>query len=337
MNENFIVGLVVWIIKDFYNRLGSLVEHLNTKALTLALFSVAIWGSSFAAISASLQGGYSAGHLILVRFLIASIIFLFIALWPGVKFRFPQKEDLFKIGILGFIGISIYHLCVTYGQLTISAGTAGMLIGSAPIFTTIIAIIVLKERLGRIGWSGLAFGFIGILLIALGTGGGSFAISPGVFLVLIAAFSTAIFFVYQKPLFKKYSAIELTAYFTWVGTIPFLFFAPGLLEGIQHSTSEANLSAIYIGVFPTAIAYLTWAMALSYSAASSVSNSLYLEPVVAIFVTWIWLTELPSALSIIGGFVAIASVILVNMYGKNHQLKLSRQASTATYDKIDIL
>jgi len=78
-------------------------------------------------------------------------------------------------------------------------------------------------------------------------------------------------------------------------------------------------------------------MALSYSEASSVSNSLYLEPVVAIIVTWIWLQELPSALSIGGGFVAITSVILVNMYGKKHQLKLSPQASPPTYDKIDIL
>lgn len=314
-----------------------MVKYLNTKALILALFSVTIWGSSFASISASLQGGYTAGHLILVRFLIASIIFFIIALWPGVQFRLPHKEDLFKIVILGLIGISVYHLCVTFGQLSISAGTAGMLIGSAPIFTTIVAIIVLKERLGRIGWFGLAFGFVGILMIALGTGGGSLGISPGVFLVIMAAFSTAIFFVYQKPLYKKYTAIELTAYFTWVGTIPFLFFAPGLLEGIQHATLEANISAVYIGIFPTAIAYLTWAMALSYSEASSVSNSLYLEPVVAIIVTWIWLQELPSALSIGGGFVAIASVILVNMYGKKHQLKLSPQASPPTYDKIDIL
>lgn len=281
--------------------------------------------------------GYSAGHLILVRFLIASIIFFVIALWPGVKFQLPQKEDIFKIVILGFIGINIYHLCVTFGQLSISAGTAGMLIGSAPIFTTIIAIIVLKERLGRIGWLGLAFGFVGILLIALGTGGSSLGISSGVFFVLIAAFSTAIFFVYQKPLFKKYSAIELTAYFTWIGTIPFLFFAPGLFEGIQHATLEANLSAIYIGIFPTAIAYLMWAMALSHSEASSVSNSLYLEPVVAIIVTWIWLQELPSALSIVGGFIAIASVIIVNLYGKKNQLKISQQAPISTYDKIDIL
>lgn len=313
------------------------MEHLNTKALLLALFTVTIWGSSFAAISASLQGGYSAGHLILVRFLIASIIFIVIALWPGVRFRLPHKEDLAKLIILSFIGISIYHLCVTFGQLSISAGTAGMLIGSAPIFTTIIAIIVLKERLGKIGWFGLTFGFVGILLIALGTGGSSLGISPGVFLVLIAAFSTAIFFVYQKPLFAKYTAIELTAYFTWIGTVPFLFFAPGLFEGIQHATLEANLSAVYIGVFPTAVAYLTWAMALSYSKASSVSNTLYLEPVVAIMVTWIWLQELPSALSIGGGFIAICSVILVNMYGQKQQLKLSRQASISSYDKIDIL
>lgn len=90
---------------------------MNTKALILALFTVVIWGSSFAAISASLQGGYSAGHLILVRFLIASIIFLVIALWPGVNFKLPQKEDIFKIVMLGFIGINIYHLCVTFGQL----------------------------------------------------------------------------------------------------------------------------------------------------------------------------------------------------------------------------
>lgn len=310
---------------------------MNTKALVLALFSVAIWGSSFSAISASLQGGYSAGHLILVRFLIASFIFLVIAFLPGVKFQLPQKEDILKIAILGFIGINIYHLCVTFGQLSISAGTAGMLIGSAPIFTTIIAIIVLKERLGRIGWSGLTFGFIGIILIALGTGGSSLGISPGVFLVLIAAFSTAIFFVYQKPLFKKYSAIELTAYFTWVGTIPFLIFVPGLVEGIQQATLEANLSAIYIGVFPTAVAYLTWAMALSYSEASSVSNSLYLEPVVAIVVTWIWLQELPSILSIIGGFIAIMSVIIVNIFGKKNQLKLPQQAPVPSYDKIDVL
>ena len=293
---------------------------MNTKAFLLAIITVAVWGSSFPAISASLHGGYPPGHLTLFRFLIASLIFLLIALWPGNKFKLPEKQDVWKILSLGWIGISLYHLCATFGQLTISAGTAGMLIGSAPIVTTVMAVIILKEQLGKVGWTGLAFGFIGIMFIALGTGDSSLDISPGVFLVLIAAVATSIFFVYQKPLYKKYSAIELTAYFTWAGTIPFLFFTPGLFDTIQGASTEANLSAIYIGIFPTALAYLTWAIALSKSKASSISNTLYAEPVVAIIVTWFWLHDLPSHLSIVGGIIAISSLLLVNLYGKKHRL-----------------
>jgi len=289
---------------------------MNTKALLLASVSVIIWGSTFAAISASLQGGYSAGHLVLLRFMIASIIFGVIAMWPGVKFKLPEKRDALKILLLGFIGISVYHICATFGQLTVSAGTAGMLIGSTPIFTTIIAVLVLKERLGNIGWIGLGLGFTGIFMIALGTGGSSFGISPGVILFLISALATSIFFVYQKPLFKKYNPIELTAYFTWAGTLPFLIFAPGLLQDIQGATLEANLSAIYVGIFPATVAYITWAVALSLGNASSVSSMLYVEPVVAILVAWVWLHELPVPLSIVGGFIAISGVLIVNVFGK---------------------
>lgn len=206
---------------------------MNKKAFLLAIFTVFIWGSTFASISASLQGGYSAGHLILFRFIIASFIFIILAFIPQMRFSLPKKEDVLPIFALSWIGISIYHVCVTFGQLTITAGTAGMLIGSAPIFTTIIAVVVLKERIGTFGWIGLGFGFIGITIIGLGTGESSFDISPGVFLVIIAALATSIFFVFQKSLLTKYTPIELTAYFTWAGTLPFLVFAPGLIEDIS--------------------------------------------------------------------------------------------------------
>lgn len=297
-----------------------MVKKVNSKALVLGLLTVLIWGSTFSANSFSLQGGFSAGHLILFRFIIASIIFGIIALIPSMKFRLPAKKDIWKIMLLGWIGISGYHICATFGQLTISAGTAGMLIGSGPIFTTIFAILILKERLSKIGWIGLGFGFVGISLIAIGSGNTSFGIAPGVFLTILAAIATSIFFVYQKPLFKKYTAIELTAYFTWAGTIPFLIFAPGLLETIQKVPVEVNLAAIYIGIFPTAVAYLTWAIALSLASASSISSILYLEPVIAIIVAWIWLSEIPQSMSIIGGIIAISSVLIVNIYGKDNQV-----------------
>jgi drug/metabolite transporter (DMT)-like permease len=293
-------------------------KRLNTKAFSIAFLTVLIWGSSFAAIRVGLQGGYSAGHLILIRYLIASGLFAVYALWPRVKFRLPKKEDLLRIMILGWIGISIYHIGVTFGERTISAGTAGMLIGSGPIFTSLLAMFVLKERLGKWGWGGLMIGFAGIFIITLGTSGASLKISKEAFFILVAALATSVMFVFQKSLYIRYTSMELTAYFTWAGTLPFLLFFPGVLQDIHQASIEASLSAIYIGIFPTAIGYATWAIALAAGKASSVSSMLYLEPIVAIVVAWFWIHEWPNTLSIIGGIIAISGVIMVNIKGKEH-------------------
>jgi drug/metabolite transporter (DMT)-like permease len=44
---------------------------------------------------------------------------------------------------------------------------------------------------------------------------------------------------------------------------------------------------------------------------------LYLSPVMAIFIAWIWLREVPTFLSLIGGCLALTGVIIVNIWGKN--------------------
>ena len=291
---------------------------MNTKAFSMALTTIVIWGSTFAAIRASLQGGYAPGHLVLVRYLIASGCFLLYALWPGVTFRLPRKEDGFRILILGWIGISIYHVGVTFGEQTVSAGTAGMLIGSAPIFTAVIAVLFLKERLGLWGWAGLAIGFTGIVLITWGSAGPTLHFSPGAFFVLTSALAASIFFVFQKPLLHRYRPVELTATFTWAGTLPFFLFSPGLFESLQQATLEAHLSALYVGVFPAAIAYVTWATALSAGKATTETSKMYLEPADAIVISWIWLAEWPSTLSLIGGIIALSGVMIVNGLGKRN-------------------
>src|SRR5699024_5707015 len=142
------------------------------------------------AIRSSLLGGFSAGHLILFRFLIASAIFLLYAIYPRSNFKLPKKQDLLLIFGLGIVGITFYHFGVTFGQQTISAGTASMIVGSAPIFTTLIAVFILKEKMEWFGWVGLGIGFIGIILITMGSTGAAFTLSKGLLLVLFATIST---------------------------------------------------------------------------------------------------------------------------------------------------
>lgn len=292
------------------------VAIINKKVFFIALFTVTGWGSAFAAIRVSLLAGISPGHLLLFRYLTASLVFVLYAIYTRDQFRLPKKEDILHIFVLSFIGITCYQFGITFGQQTVSAGVAGMIIGSAPIATTLIAVIILKEKMEGFGWIGLGIGFIGMCLITVGTSNGGFYISPGLFLVFFAMISTSIFFVYQKALFKKYKPIELTAYFTWFGTIPMLVFSPGLIDNITSVSLEAQLAAVYVGVVPAAFCYATWAIALSLGNVSTVSSMIYLEPLIAIIVAWIWLQELPSGLSLIGGFIAISSVAIVNIVGR---------------------
>jgi drug/metabolite transporter (DMT)-like permease len=101
---------------------------------------------------------------------------------------------------------------------------------------------------------------------------------------------------------------------------------------------EANLACLYIGIFPTAIAYATWAYAMSTGKASTISSMLYIEPVVAILVAWVWLHEWPHTLSIIGGIIAISGVIVVNLFGKeqNQQLEKYQKNTKQGFEELDL-
>lgn len=300
-------------------------SRMSRKVWILAFTTILLWGSTFAAIRASLLGGYTPGHLILVRYSVASLAFVFVAMLPGKKIRMPDRKDIPLLALLGFIGISVYHAGITFGEMTVSAGAVGMMIGAAPIVTAIIAVLFLKEKLGGIGWTGMGIGFAGIILITLGTAEG-FSISVGAVYVLISVIATSVFFAGQKPFLRKYKPVELVAYFSWAGTIPFLIFSPGVVDTVTQATTEANASAVYAGIFPAAIAYVTWSTALSLGDASKVTSMMYLEPAVAVITAWIWLGEWPSGLSLIGGAVALAGVIVVQVLGGRKKRKLSRAA-----------
>ncbi|SRR5216683_626065 len=269
--------------------------------------TVLLWASAFPAIRVAVDG-LGVWGLSFLRLAVAS------AALAGVsalsKVRRPQRRDLPLIALCGATGMSAYQILLNWGEVHVLAGTASLLIAVAPVFSVLLATAFLGERLTRTTVLGSAIAISGAAVIAYA--GGSAQVSAAALVVLAAAVVQGVYHFATKPLLKRYTGLEVACYAMWAGTLFLLPLAPAAVHHLAAASTSAAASAVYLGLLPSAIGFVTWGYAVARYTVAESTAALYLVPPVALAVSFVWLGETPGVIQLLGGLVSMAGVILIS-------------------------
>ena len=276
-------------------------------ALVAALVTVVLWASAFVGIRAAGED-LSPGALSLGRLAVGSALLgVFVLLQRG---RLPGRRDWPGIVVCGVLWFGLYNLALNAAEQRVDAGTAAMLVNVGPILIALLAGWLLKEGFPRALVAGCAVAFAGVVVIGLATSERGVGASWGAVLCVAAAAFYAGGVVAQKPLLSRASALHVTWLAATVGLVVCLPFAATLADEVGDADASSVAWMVYLGVFPTAIGFLTWAYALSRTTAGRMGATTYLVPPIAILVGWALLGESPEAFAFLGGALCLGGVVI---------------------------
>ncbi len=277
----------------------------DRRSLLAAAVTVVLWASAFVAIR-SAGAHYSPGALALGRLLAGSLVlgaFLVLrregwpprAAWPGIV----------ASGVLWF---GVYMVALNWGEQEVDAGTAAMVVNVGPVLIALLSGWLLREGFRPRVLVGIAVSFSGAVVVGVSMSGGGHASVLGVVLCIVAAVTYAIGVVSQKPALRHGSALQVTTFGCLVGTVACLPFAGQLITESASAPLSATLNVIYLGVFPTGLAFTTWAYALARTSAATMGATTYVVPALVIAMSWLLLGEVPGWLTFAGGALCLAGV-----------------------------
>ncbi|WP_330239101.1 DMT family transporter [Streptomyces sp. NBC_00525] len=285
---------------------------MDRRAIAAASVTVVLWASAFVSIRASADY-FEPGALALGRLLTgsAALVCLLLVKRGGV----PPRKAWPGIAGSGVLWFGVYMVVLNWGEQLVDAGTASMVVNVGPMVVALLGGWLLKEGFPPLLLAGMAVSFAGAVVVGFSSSGGGSSSVLGIGLCLLAAVAYGAGVVLQKPALRHGTPMQVTTYGCVIGAVACLPFSGQLVSDLADAPVSATLNVVYLGLFPTALAFSTWAYALSRTTAGKMGATTYAVPAVVILISWIALDEVPGWITLLGGAICLGGVAVSRMRG----------------------
>jgi drug/metabolite transporter (DMT)-like permease len=286
---------------------------LTAGVLAAVLVTVFAWASAFLVIR-GVRAAFDPGALALGRLAVGTLALGAAVLARRTWVR-PTPREWALLAGCGVLWFAIYNVALSAAEQHVDAGTAAMLVNVGPIVIALLGGAFLGEGFPRWLLAGAGVSFCGAVLIGVATTRGAGRDGLGIALSLVAALTWSLGVLAQKPALRRLPALQVTWIACTIGAIACLPFAGRLLHDAPNAGAPALTGLAYLGLVPTALAFGTWAYALSRLPAGRLGVSTYLVPPLSVLGAWPLLGETPPPLALAGGALALAGVALTRRRG----------------------
>jgi drug/metabolite transporter (DMT)-like permease len=280
-----------------------------------ALLAIVFWGVSFVATKAVLAE-IPPTTLIFSRAGLGSLVLLAILALRRQPVL-PPRDALGPLALMGFVGVAFHQLLQAYALRLTSAVSTGWLIGLIPVWSALLAALLLRERFGPRKVAGLVIGFAGAVLVVtrgqLGAGLLALPSTRGDLMVLASTLNWALYSVLGHATIRRLGATRATAgamLLGWLMLAP-VFLASGGWADYGRLSPAGWGAVIFLGVAASGLGYLFWYGALERVETSRVAALLYLEPLVTLAAAVVLLGEPVGLVTVVGGLTVMGGVLLV--------------------------
>lgn len=292
----------------------------------LLLIIMMFWGFNVSALKV-LVSAIDPLMLTAIRIFTAGLTVLSITYFMGF-FRLPTKKELMLIIYVGFFNVIAHHIFLALGLTLTSSVNTGLILGTGPLLTMMLSIIILKDVVSRLRILGFLLGFVGIVMTTLGGSAGLSDLSIGDIFIFISIFTQAFSFILISKLNPSFDPRLLTGYMFLVGSffigIASLFYESNFGQLSLLFSWKIGFVFLFSAILCTAFGHMTYNFAIKQVGPVETAIFINLNTLFALIGANLFLGE-PIFKHHIFGFVFILAGVFIGSGALQYILLKRRQ------------